>query len=89
MKTTKEIKQNHLFWFNQGKLLTKLGKLDAALDCFERAIAIKAIYYEAWCEKGSVLEKLGRFAEAETCFNESLGIFCDDTEHIWEDELDL
>ena len=66
--------------------MTKLGKLEAALNCFDRAISIKKTYYEAWCEKGCVLEKLGRFTEGEICFNESLGIFCNDISLVLEDD---
>lgn len=80
------IQQNRFVWFHRGKLLAKLGKLEAALDCFERALALKETYYEAWCEKGYLLEKLGRMAEGEICFNNSLGIFCHDITLSLEDD---
>ena len=80
---------NRFLWLNRGKLLAKLGKLEAALDCFDRAIAMKETYYEAWCEKGCVLEKLGRFAEGEVCFNRSLGAFCNDISISLEDDFEL
>ena len=89
MNNTNEINKNHYFWHNQGNLLMKLGKLEDALDCLDRAIAMKDNYYEAWWDKGYVLEKLGRFTEGEICFNKSLGIFCDDLGITWEDDLGL
>ncbi|MDJ0743544.1 MAG: tetratricopeptide repeat protein [Xenococcaceae cyanobacterium MO_167.B27] len=81
------VKDNRFVWFNRGKLLAKLGKLEAALDCFDRAIAMKESYYEAWCEKGCVLEELGRVREGEICFNKSLGAFCGDISLSLEDDL--
>lgn len=76
-------------WFSRGKILASLGKLEEALDCFDRAIAIKQDYYEAWCEKGTILEELGDIAAAELCFDESLGAFCHDLSATLEDDLDI
>lgn len=72
----KTIQENHLTWFNRGKLLIKLGQLESALDCFDRAIAMKENFYAAWSEKGYILDKLKRFAEADFCFDKSLGVVC-------------
>ena len=77
-------KEDCFIWFNQGKLLTKLGQLEAALDCLDRAIAAKENFYEAWSEKGYILEKLNRFEEADVCFNHSLGAFCGSID--WEEQ---
>ncbi|HHP7230238.1 MAG TPA: tetratricopeptide repeat protein [Xenococcaceae cyanobacterium] len=86
MKTDHE---DRFIWFNRGKLLAKVGKLEAALECFDRAIALKETYYEAWCEKGCVLEQLGRITEGEICFNKSLGVFCNELNLSLEDELEI
>ena len=83
------IYNNRFLWLNRGKLFAKIGQLEAALDCFDRAIALKETYYEAWSEKGFVLEKLGRFAEGEMCFNRSLGAFCNDINLSLEDDFEL
>jgi tetratricopeptide (TPR) repeat protein len=85
-----EIKEgDRLAWFSKGKILASLGKLEAALDCFERAIALKNNYYEAWSEKGFVLEQLGRLEEADFCFNQSLGVFCEELSASLEDDLSI
>lgn len=86
MKSTND---NRFIWLNKGKLLAKIGNLEAALDCFDRAIAMKETYYEAWSEKGCVLEKMGRFSEGEMCFNRSLGAFCNDISLSLEDDYEL
>ena len=55
-------------WNNKGSLLMELGRLEAALQCFERAIdlaapvsTVKAVY---WLNRGKALYMLGRYAEA-------------------------
>ncbi len=71
------VQKERFFWLNNGKLLTQLGQLEAALDCFDRTLALNKTDYEAWAEKGCLLEKMGRLVEAERCFNQSLGVFAE------------
>lgn len=74
-------------WFNRGKILANLGKLEAAIACYERAIKLKPDYYEAWCEKGLILEQLGLIEAADACFNQALGVFTSSVEASLEDDI--
>ena len=76
-------------WFSRGKILANFNKLEESLYCFDRAISLKADYYEAWSEKGEVLELLGRLQEADDCFNQALGAFCGDIGAALEDDLGI
>ncbi|MDJ0532574.1 MAG: tetratricopeptide repeat protein [Xenococcaceae cyanobacterium MO_207.B15] len=83
-----EIKQTDRHeWFNRGKILASVGKLESAIACYDKAIAIKPNYYEAWCEKGEVLEQLGKIEEADACFNKALGVFSNSLEESLEDDV--
>ena len=69
------MENQRFFGFNNGKLLARLGQLEAALNCFDRTLELNETDYEAWSEKGCLLDKMGRWVEAEICFNHSLGVF--------------
>ncbi|MGI0082714.1 MAG: tetratricopeptide repeat protein [Nitrosopumilaceae archaeon] len=58
----------------KGKSLLNDGKYDAALECFEKALAIEPTNPHILNQKGVVLRSLGRYDEAIECFNKSLEI---------------
>lgn len=60
-------------WLNRGKILESLGKYQAALICYERAIKIKPNYYQAWNGTGVMLELFSCLEAAESCFDRALG----------------
>jgi len=59
-------------WNNKGNALSRLGKNDWALQCYEQALALDPSYRTAWVNKGYVLAKLGRFDEAAGCADRAL-----------------
>jgi tetratricopeptide (TPR) repeat protein len=52
--------------------LEKLGRLEDALACCDRALAGNALFTGALLAKGGLLNKLGRHAEAIDCFEQTL-----------------
>jgi serine/threonine protein kinase len=66
-------------WSNRGASFCELGKLEEAIVCFDRALAIEPRYGHAWSNKGVVLYSLGRNDEALRCFENALNIDCRDT----------
>ncbi len=59
---------------DKGLELAKAGRVENALACFERALAINPQSVAAWSNKGGALAKLGRFEEALACFDRGLAI---------------
>ncbi len=52
---------------NMGVSLKSLGRLDDALDCYQRAISIDNDYAEAHSNMGDLLDEMGRHSEAIVC----------------------
>jgi serine/threonine protein kinase/lipopolysaccharide biosynthesis regulator YciM len=61
-------------WNNRGYALRQLGKLDEALRCYERAIALDPSVAVQYCNKGAVLMRCERLPEARACFEKALQI---------------
>ncbi|MBI4972223.1 MAG: tetratricopeptide repeat protein [Candidatus Omnitrophica bacterium] len=61
-------------WSNKGVSLSRLGRHQEAIACYDMAIEIDPEYVEAWHNKGSAWGKLGRYQEAITCFDKALEI---------------
>ncbi len=64
---------------NCGIVLTQLGRPEAALECFSKAIAVPnppsaSVQADAWANRGIALGNLGRFAEAVAAFESALAI---------------
>ena len=59
-------------WSGQGLLLSSLGDHEAALECFDRALALAPESYDACDNKGFTLYKMGRLGEADRWFDRSL-----------------
>ncbi len=50
----------HKFYNIKGKRYAKLGQLDAAISCYEKAISIKPTYVDAHYNLGSANHTLGQ-----------------------------
>jgi len=59
---------------DKGYSLTELGRLDEALDAYDRAIDMQPNYAWAWARKGRTLRLLNRYDEAITCYDKALAI---------------
>lgn len=69
-------------WRDQGALLQRLGRLDAALDAYDQALACQPGHVGALTNRASVLEKCRRHDEALTCLETALAIAPDATEAL-------
>ena len=59
---------------NLGNVLKDLGQLDAAIKCYEKAIAIKPDYAEAHSNLGGIFRELGKISNAVECYKKALAI---------------
>jgi tetratricopeptide (TPR) repeat protein len=59
-------------WTNAGTALDNLGRHQAALACYDRALAIDARYELAWVHRGTALEALGQMEDALACCDHAL-----------------
>lgn len=64
------IPHHHLGWFQEGRLLARLGRWQEAEVALRRAVRIRPELSEGWLELGQVLLQLGRSGEALVCFEE-------------------
>ncbi|MFX1391574.1 MAG: tetratricopeptide repeat protein [Promethearchaeota archaeon] len=61
-------------WNNKGMVLSKLGRREDAIECYNKAIEIEEKFDLAWYNKGTVLFKLGKIDEAIKCLNKAIEI---------------
>jgi len=59
---------------NKGVALYNLGYPDAAIVCFDQALAIQSDYYKALSNKGVALASLGYYEAALACYDQALNI---------------
>jgi tetratricopeptide (TPR) repeat protein len=59
-------------WTNTGAALDNLGRHQAALACYDRALAIDSRHELAWVHRGTTLEALGRMEDALACCDHAL-----------------
>ncbi len=59
-------------WNNKGVILTKLGKYNEALDCFDSALKLNPGVSDTWLNRGIALVKLNEYEEAMDCFDRAL-----------------
>ena len=52
--------------------MERLKKLDEALECYDRAIAINSSATLAYLYKGGVFNQLERFSDALECYEQAL-----------------
>ncbi len=57
---------------DKGYSLTELGRLDEALQAYDRAIQLQPDYAWAWARKGRTLRLLSRYTEAIVCYDQAL-----------------
>ncbi len=57
---------------NRGKVFLKMGKIDNAIDDFNRAIYVDDSYYFAWNSLGQALHKHKRYPEAIEAFTKAI-----------------
>lgn len=61
-------------WNNDGAKLSKLGKFEEAIECYDKAIEINPNFFLAWGNKGLALFNLKRYEEAMECFDKIIDI---------------
>ena len=64
----------------QGAALNGLGKLDASVEAYNKALAIKPDYAEAYYNMGVALKEQGKLEEAIEAYNKALAIKPDNAE---------
>jgi len=70
----KDYPSNTLLYNISGTCCARLGQLNAAVKCFEKALAIKPDYAEAHSNLGNTLKELGQLDAAVKCFEKALAI---------------
>jgi tetratricopeptide (TPR) repeat protein len=59
-------------WCNKGLSLHSLGRYEAAIRCFDKALELDPRCAAAWDNKGNCLSSLGRYEEAIRCYDKAL-----------------
>jgi tetratricopeptide (TPR) repeat protein len=62
--------ENPLPWFEQGRLLSRLGQLDGAREAFEHSLALRPDLDEARLELGQILFRQNRYEEALSVYED-------------------
>jgi protein O-GlcNAc transferase len=60
--------------YNYGLILKRLGKLDHALEQFNRALGLNTNVAETWNNRGTVFNDMGRYQEAVADFDQALSL---------------
>ena len=63
-----------LGWHERGLALLQQSQVAAALDCYEKSLAIEPRFVKAWSNKATLLTMLGRLEEAHRCAVAALAI---------------
>lgn len=61
-------------WFQHGNAARAQGRLEAAVDCFNRATALHGGHFAAWFARGMALHDLKRFEEAAASYGQAAGL---------------
>ena len=64
--------RKHEEWFDRGIAFQDKEEYLEALNCFQKAIEIKADFIPAWVYKGITLEQLKRYEEAIASYTEAI-----------------
>ena len=65
-------KESTADWYTKGYLLGKLNKIEAPIECYDKAISLDDQYVKAWYRKGQCFLKLKKFLESAECFEKVL-----------------
>lgn len=76
-------------WYEKGKLLNRLGRVEEALGAFEEVTAINPEDNDGWYQRGVCLTKLGRNQESMQAFREARRLNPEVTEELRREELDF
>ncbi len=63
---------NNTAWNNKGLALSKTGKFDEAIMCYDKALVINSKDYVVLNNKGSALYKKGETEKALQCYRDAL-----------------
>jgi len=66
--------ENADYWISLGLELAKAGRLQEAIECFNKALEINPRESVAWFNKGRALGELGRYDKAIECYDAALKI---------------
>ncbi len=69
-------------WCNKGKLLQIQGRLDDAIECYNKAIKINPKNDGAWYIKGLILKQQGNLDKAIECYDKTIEIKSEN-ENVW------
>ncbi|MDP2767989.1 MAG: tetratricopeptide repeat protein, partial [Candidatus Methanoperedens sp.] len=61
-------------WLDDGNVLLKLKRYEAAIKCYDKAIEIDPNYASIWFFKGEALAELKRYEEAIKCYDKAIEI---------------
>ncbi len=61
-------------WHTKGYLLGNLNKIEASIECYDKAISLEPQYVKAWYRKGHCLLTLKKFLESVKCFEKVMEI---------------
>jgi tetratricopeptide (TPR) repeat protein len=66
--------ESALEWTKKGNDFGNLGKVNDAIECFNKALDIDPTLAEAWNGKGAAFGILGKFQDAITCFDKAISL---------------
>lgn len=61
-------------WYTRGYLLGNLNKIEAAIECYDKAISLDQRNVKAWYRKGHCMLTLKKFSESVKCFEKVMEI---------------
>lgn len=66
--------QTVAFWCNKGLSLFNLSRIEEAVACFDKALAIDPHDAMSWCNKGGALVQMERYEAAMRCLDKAIEI---------------
>lgn len=69
--------KDSLLFERKAYLMSNLDEIDQALECYDKAIALKPDFYEAICDKAQLLEECGCHQESLETYEEGMRILPD------------
>ncbi len=72
--TAEESEKTFQEWYQEGNALSKEGKYEEAVKCYEKSVELNPKYTMAWKDRGLALHELERYEEAIYCYDRVLEI---------------